>query len=288
MTIRNKPRIFRRIVEFFFFFSEISVIMSFIKNKRGIPNSWAFVRSRSTRNHRVGIERRQRNMISEIFDGAGGSLARNAGMLSKGFLNTRERRSALLRSRLSSFAKFVIVGRGADAPESIAVDETESGRFIVQICARCFIRIISLTRIRAARIPRRVEILAEEHLADFSLRNWLLPDELPHSLGRCNRNLPTCGEKHLMLRNVLVLVEHPSEAGNPGRFPENLALAASENLDNSKVEHSDKSTCPRRTTPQQDQGPRLQGSWQCALCRRQRCSVGSSPQRCGMLPGSAC
>ena len=55
-----------------------------------------------------------------------------------------------------------------------------------------------------------------------------------------------------MLRNVLVLVEHPSEAGNPGRFPENLALAASENLDNSKVEHSDKSTCPRRTTPQQD------------------------------------
>ena len=26
----------------------------------------------------------------------------------------------------------------------------------------------------------------------------------------------------------------------------------------------------------------------CALCQRQRCSVGSSPQRCGMLPGSAC
>ena len=67
-----------------------------------------------------------------------------------------------------------------------------------------------------------------------------------------------------MLRNVLVLVEHPSEAGNPGRFPENLAPAASENLDNSKVEHSDKSTCPRRTTPQQDHtqahGSRAAGS----------------------------
>ena len=53
-----------------------------------------------------------------------------------------------------------------------------------------------------------------------------------------------------MLRNVLVLVEHPSEAGNPGRFPENLALAASENLDISKVEHSDngRRVHPERTT----------------------------------------
>ena len=52
-----------------------------------------------------------------------------------------------------------------------------------------------------------------------------------------------------MLRNVLVLVEYPSEAGNPGRFPENLALAASENLDISKVEHSDKVDVSNRSGP---------------------------------------
>ena len=41
MIIRNKPRIVRRIVEFFFFFSEISASISLIKNKRrGITNSW--------------------------------------------------------------------------------------------------------------------------------------------------------------------------------------------------------------------------------------------------------
>ena len=42
MMIRNKPRIVRRIVEFFFFFSEISASISLIKNtRRGIPNYWA-------------------------------------------------------------------------------------------------------------------------------------------------------------------------------------------------------------------------------------------------------
>ena len=84
MMIRNKPRIVRRIVEFFFFFSEISASISLIKNtRRGIPNSWAFVRSRPTRNYRVGIERRQSNMISEIFDGSVVAVARNAGTIAR-------------------------------------------------------------------------------------------------------------------------------------------------------------------------------------------------------------